>query len=386
MRAFLHLLLLLLTLVAFAFAQGPTSSGTATGATTTGGTKTAETTTAATTATGTTTSEESSATTTATSKTDSKSTDTATSSYRPSDLPTLAGASIPTITVPNLANAPFMQKSDYPEGTVFIAVGAILGLFAATILAWRGMLAWSLHRSVKKAAVAHSVTDSKTMRGPTSTLYNSKGNGTSYNPVSGGSALNLGDMKSNKASALEKTRMVPSEASLFFSPTADGPTRTHGANRSSAYLPSGYYNSGHRDSSAPRTHSALGTPRVPSHYFTPSPPESPGLPPTSRDGPPQEPRSPLGGSPYLYGQPFHGSHAMDRSSIHGTAGLGLSSSSLNLAAPRQGRTPSAYLEDLFEGSPGVRPGGGGTGTTASGSPYRQSARRHSRHRSSSSRR
>ncbi|KAK8168100.1 hypothetical protein BKA80DRAFT_56085 [Phyllosticta citrichinensis] len=377
MRAFLHSLLLLLTLVAFAFAQGPTSTGTtATGATTTGGTRTAETTTAATSATGTTTSEETSATRTATLKTDSKSTDTATSSYRPSDLPTLAGASIPTITVPNLANAPFMQKSDYPEGTVFIAVGAILGLFAATILAWRGMLAWSLHRSVKKAAVAHSVTDSKTMRGPTGTLYNGKGNGTSYNPVSGGSALNLGDMRSNKASGLEKTRMVPSEASLFFSPTADGPTRTNGANRSSAYLPSGYYNSGHRDSSAPRTHSALGTPRVPSHYFTPSPPESPGLPPTSRDGPPQEPRSPLGGSPYLYGQPFHGSH--------GTAGLGLSSSSLNLAAPRQGRTPSAYLEDLFEGSPVVPPGG--TGTTASGSPYRQSARRHSRHRSSSSRR
>ncbi|KAK8244131.1 hypothetical protein HDK90DRAFT_145498 [Phyllosticta capitalensis] len=383
MRALLYSLLLLLTLVAFAFAQGPTTSGaTATGATTTGGTKTAETTTAAASATGTTTSEEkSSATTTAASKTDSKSTDTATSSYRPSDLPTLAGASIPTVTVPNLANAPFMQKSNYPEGTVFIAVGGILGLFGATILAWRAMLAWSLHRSVKKAAVAHSITDSKTMRGPTSTMYSGKGNGGAYNAVSGGSALNLGEMRSTKPSALEKTRMVPSEASLFFSPTADGPTRTNGANRSSAYLPSGYYNSGHRD--APRTHSNLGTPRVPSHYFTPSPPESPGLPPTSRDGPPQEPRSPLGGSPFLYGQPFHGSsQGMDRSSMHhGNAGLGLSSSSLNLAAQPQGRTPSAYLEDLFEGSPRVPAGGGGA---ASGSPYRSGARRHSRHRSASS--
>ncbi|KAK6604486.1 hypothetical protein H4I95_06389 [Botrytis cinerea] len=79
-----------------------------------------------------------------------------------SALPTLAGAyTIPTAAVPPTSNAPFMKESSYPEGTVFIAVGAVLGFMALSVLVWRMMVAWALHRSVKRAARQPSHVDKK---------------------------------------------------------------------------------------------------------------------------------------------------------------------------------------------------------------------------------
>ncbi|KAI6869702.1 hypothetical protein KC338_g3374 [Hortaea werneckii] len=96
------------------------------------------------------------------------------------DLPTLAGAGVPELFIPYTAPAPFMQKSNYPEGTVFIAVGAVLAFLGACVLVWRGMVAWSINRSVKKAAMA-------SIRGASEKPSAFGGSSTSgYQPVGGG--------------------------------------------------------------------------------------------------------------------------------------------------------------------------------------------------------
>ncbi|EOD49325.1 hypothetical protein UCRNP2_3921 [Neofusicoccum parvum UCRNP2] len=401
MRAFLYALLLLLALVTLASAQSDatTTAAATTGtndATTTAAAETtadATTTAAATTDSDTASSDDSSATsastesaasTTAAATTtgDASSTtsasqttrssatttlgNTASSVRTKSDLPTLAGAGIPTVIVPDLSSAPFMQKSSYPEGTVFICVGAILGFLGMCILAWRAMIAYALHRSVKKAAMAQSMSDSKTMRGPGSTYGPG---GAMYNAVGHGSTLSLDHLKSphhgGPKSPLEKTRFAPSQSSLFFSPTADNPNRVSHyslpGNRSSTYLPAGYYAAG--NSTLSPTAGTFGNPRTRSmysqNYTGPSPPESPGLPPSSRDGPAHVPHSPLesrhpSGSynnalyPRPPGSRGNDSSAGARSSVAGTVAGGNSTSTLNLNAPPQGRAPSAYLEDLFE--------------------------------------
>ncbi|KAK7734445.1 hypothetical protein SLS57_000139 [Botryosphaeria dothidea] len=393
MRVFLYAFLLLLALVTLASAQDDTTTTAAatTGnndATTTSAAETtaeATSTAAATTASDTTASEESSATSrsaasttaAATTSDDASSTTSASSTTRSSatttlgntassvrslsSLPTLAGAGIPTVIVPDLSSAPFMQKSTYPEGTVFICVGAILGFLGFCILAWRAMIAYALHRSVKKAALAQSMSDSKTMRGPGSTYGPG---GAVYNAVGHGSTLSLDHLKSphgGPKSPLEKTRLAPSQSSLFFSPTADNPNRVShysmSGNRSSTYLPAGYYAAG--NSTLSPTANTFGNPRTRSmysqNYSGPSPPESPGLPPSSRDGPTHVPHSPLENRhpsgayyPRPPGSRGNDSSAGARSSVAGTVTGGHSTSTLNLTAPPQGRTPSAYLEDLFE--------------------------------------
>ncbi|KAL0254750.1 hypothetical protein SLS55_009274 [Diplodia seriata] len=385
MRA-LYALLLLLALVTLASAQDDATSAAA--ATTESAAATTSASRAATTDSGTTSSEDSSqsaasttaAATTATTDNASSSTsaasstrssatttlgNTASSVRSLTGLPTLAGAGIPTVIVPKLSSAPFMQKSTYPEGTVFICVGAILGFLGMCILAWRAIIAYALHRSVKKAAMAQSISDSKTMRGPGSTYGPG---GAMYNAVGHGSTLSLDHLKSSHGaskSPLEKTRFMPSQSSLFFSPTADNPNRAShysiSANRSSTYLPAGYYAAG--NSTLSPTANNFGNPRTRSmysqNYLGPSPPESPGLPPSSRDGPSHVPQSPLEArhlsSSYnnaVYPRPAgsrgNDSSAGGRSSVAGTVAGGNSTSTLNLTAAPQGRTPSAYLEDLFE--------------------------------------
>ncbi|PTB74382.1 hypothetical protein M440DRAFT_1403745 [Trichoderma longibrachiatum ATCC 18648] len=84
----------------------------------------------------------------------------------PTGLPTLTrGGAIPTYpppTVPPTKNAPFMQHSNAPDGTVFIAVGAILGAFGLGVLLWRIIVSFLLHRSVRRAALAQHEANSKT--------------------------------------------------------------------------------------------------------------------------------------------------------------------------------------------------------------------------------
>ncbi|KAL8732456.1 MAG: hypothetical protein Q9181_003939 [Wetmoreana brouardii] len=256
-----------------------------------------------------------------------------TSDNMPKGLPTRKGVKAPVPTVPPTADAPYMRKSNLPEGTVFIGVGAALAFIGLVVLAWRGLVAWSLHRSVRKAAIAPSIqytqlgdvkSRSKT---PGTTLY-SQGPGSTLShdrltvPSKGGS----------------KTHTARS--SLFFSPTAGAGMQTPG-NRGSGYLPAGYYAAGNAAAGGGAEMTRLGGrssfsgPGAQNHRHSrarstgPSPPETPSLL-SSR------------GAEVAYGRPS-------------TAGLSTqpSSSTLNASTAPQGRAPTAFLEDLFEGHSGA---------------------------------
>lgn len=188
----------------------------------------------------------------------------------PPRLPTLSntGVPVPTVTVPSNSNNPFMSQSKLPEGTVFIAVGAILGGVAAAVFAWHLALAFLHKRSLKKFANANNMgytatplmADNKDFYGNT---YGAQGYGAALAAGRGGSALPQ-DMKTTMDSSHDRSsRMINS--GLFFSPTAevmnsavnptnDSLTSTMGSTagvgiatnnrstpRASVYMPAGYY-------------------------------------------------------------------------------------------------------------------------------------------------
>ncbi|KAF1953962.1 hypothetical protein CC80DRAFT_418906 [Byssothecium circinans] len=285
-----------------------------------------------------------------------------------SDAPPIAGVGVPAIKVPDTAAAPYMQKSSLPDGTVFICVGALLAFLGAAVLAWRGLVAWSLHRSVKRAAMAQNMADLKAM-----SAVPGKKRGM-YNVVGASSTMSLdhlaaaptGTSRPPKPFASTNTSTPPKSTSLFFSPTAGGSTglRDSVVNRSSTYLPAGYYAAGNAQPAqgSPLTHVGGNHPghlstysvHSPGNRFSTrsgvSPPVSPSLPPSR--GYDRAPPSRDGMSIY------------NRNSV---ATLGVPSqqrgvyqnennsnpSQLSLNAPGGtnvpgGRAPSAYLEDLFE--------------------------------------
>ncbi|KAK5122467.1 hypothetical protein LTR85_004051 [Meristemomyces frigidus] len=331
-------------------------------------------TTAATTAASTTDSTASDATTTATdasSSTDtasfisSTSSGTATTTSGLTDLPTLAGAGIPTLVIPYTADAPFMQKSSYPEGTVFIAVGAVLAFLGACVLLWRAMVAWSINRSVKRSAMA-------SIRG--SEKNSTWGGSSGYQPAKGGlykdangSSLSLDALTSTGKPVKphfrehEIRRESTPPPGLFFSPTAQAGTGAH-TNRNSSYLPAGYYASPSAQAAGGAASTTIGgslAPYARNSAYAPSPPESPGLPPTSRGSGQNRGTSRDGLRPsrdgvgssrnsYLDGTPRQGHNSAlyaRPSSSSLMVGTGGGQSSDNLAGSR---APSAYLEDLFD--------------------------------------
>lgn len=282
-----------------------------------------------------------------------------------SDMPTISTPSagdtaIPTYpapSVPPTQNAPFMQVSTLPDGTVFICVGAILGAFALALLLWRAIIACLLHRSVEKAAMAqHLGNDKAAFPAPPAPFYKYTDQDSSQNVNSG-----RGVRRTTRGPVSSAT---PSQTNLFFSPTAGGGNRESvyrdtpnrdSSYRDSRFLPSGFYAAG---TSSPQNveghgHSqsismtnlrpdSRGHPRAVSSH---SPPESPGFGPQ---------RAPL--------------HRNN-----------MSSSSVNLNAPQGGRAPSAFLDDLLGENPEMFPPQGTTpdprtGTSNANHPYRQSGR------------
>ncbi|QSZ29812.1 hypothetical protein DSL72_004330 [Monilinia vaccinii-corymbosi] len=226
-----------------------------------------------------------------------------------SALPTLPGAfQIPTPTVPPTSNAPFMQESNYPEGTVFIAVGAVLGLMALAVLVWHMMIAWALHRSVKRAARQLNLVDQKQLfQAPQAPFYK-------YADKDSTLSLGIGGLggKSSKRRSTTGNR-APSRASLFFSPTALAGGNNPG-NRASSYLPAGYYAAGAAVPGAyPGDRQSINMSNLTSQGYA---------------------RHPIDRSPP--GSPDHGTH---------------SDSSASDFRPADGnvRAPSAYLDDLFDG-------------------------------------
>ncbi|EEA25814.1 hypothetical protein TMatcc_005950 [Talaromyces marneffei ATCC 18224] len=232
---------------------------------------------------------------------------------------------IPTATVPPTSNAPYMQQSSLPEGTVFIAVGAGLGFIGLSVLIWRAMVAWSINRSVRKAAYQQTKSNMKAaaVLRRSSRRKSHRRSGTSGRRRSRretrGTSMNMEKLSSRSDRQSHVSTKTPAtQSSLFFSPTA-GAGSHQSLNRTSTFLPAGYYAAGN---TAMGSHSQVNLGR--------SPPGTPSSPPT---------------------------HVLDvplnRTSHH----LGASTSSLNLNAPPQGRVPSAYLEDLFDNHPPTRPSG-----------------------------
>jgi len=272
-----------------------------------------------------------------------------------SDLPTIAGVGIPTQAVPWTAGAAFMQKSSYPEGTVFICVGAILGFLGIAVLAWRGLVAWSLHRSVQRTAYFSQQKNEKaTLVKPRPSRVSRVA---SYG-VGNGNTMSMDHLAKPFAAGSRPTSYVdghkpnPRDSNLFFSPTAGAGVHAHaGGDRrpASGYMPAGFYATSsvnipsntqlnapyppssshtHLPSLAGRPASQTGYPRP--HSYAPSPPGTP----TTRTADAGYPRT-------------------ANSSVVGGVGSAMdSASTLNLNAPggnaAGGRAPSAYLEDLFE--------------------------------------
>lgn len=235
------------------------------------------------------------------------------------------------------------------------------------MLAWRGLVAWSLHRSVKRAAMAQNLADIKAM-----SAVPGKKRGM-YNVVGANSTMSLDYLsaapigKSTKPFA-QAPGGSPSQSSLFFSPTAGAAGGAAGlrdsvANRSSNYLPAGYYASGNAAPAAGAqmtnvgghgnlSTNSLGTPgnRFSSRSGM-SPPDSPSLPPSRGNNYARAPPSRDGLSVYNRNSVATlGTPGNMRSGIYGQGNENLSQLSLNVPGGNAtgGRAPSTYLEDLFE--------------------------------------
>lgn len=293
------------------------------------------------------------------------------------DAPTLAGVGIPSLVIPYTAGAPFMRKSGLPEGTFFIAVGAVLAFLGACVLLWRGMVAWSINRSVKRTALASMQLNEKQPRSGLnwrSTSGNSgynrvstAGRGSFYKDAGAMSAVSLdnltatGKQKPHLNTAVSERHVSGGNAppaNLFFSPTAHATQNRDSMRRSSGYMPSGYYASPAAAQAAggmPSTtigglapgHGNSNRYSATSNQSGYSPPSSPGLPPQSRGSTIAPPRSRDG----LRGPPSRDGLGSNRNSayMHGqpsTSSLMVGSNSVSDLA--SSRAPSAYLEELFD--------------------------------------
>ncbi|KAF3771276.1 hypothetical protein M406DRAFT_354754 [Cryphonectria parasitica EP155] len=250
-----------------------------------------------------------------------------------------------------------MQTSTMPDGTVFIAVGAILGAFGLAILLWRAIIACLLHRSVEKAAMAQHLANDKTpFPTPPAPFYK-------YTDHESGSAQNVGSgrgvRRTNRGPVPSAT---PSQTNLFFSPTAvaganprdstyrDAPNR-NSTYRDSRFLPAGFYAAG--QSSSPHNVDGGDGSSISLN----------NLRPDSRGHAHRLSAQPLTESPDFGPQ---------------RSPMGHSTSSVNLNAPAGGRAPSAYLDDLLAENPEMFPPSGSTPTPTNAThpnhPYRQSGR------------
>ncbi|OJJ66707.1 hypothetical protein ASPBRDRAFT_48656 [Aspergillus brasiliensis CBS 101740] len=325
----LFLLFIIVFVAQVSVAQDSTTDGSTTTAATTADTSS--------TTDSTTTSSDDSTTTSAATTTDSSSSSTtdATSTSTDSSSSSSSTSGYPIVTVPPTADAPYMQKSKIPEGTLFIVVGAVLGAIGFAILAWRALVAWSVNRSVRQAAMVRSSETKgllRTKKRRSRSRRSTSGPGVTLEKLGGGGHQHH-HRHSHRHHKSPSTKTPSSNSALFFSPTA-GMHRSSSSNRRSAYLPAGYYNTG--SAAPPRTHearfSAADLPGMgpQTQGYTraksaPSPPESPGLSPAANE-----------------------QDTMPRRSVRRSRAEDPSTSSVNLSSPPQGRTPSAYLEDLFD--------------------------------------
>ncbi|RMJ26156.1 hypothetical protein PHISP_02952 [Aspergillus sp. HF37] len=271
-----------------------------------------------------------------------------------------------------------MQKTSVPEGTVFIAVGVVLGVIGLSVLAWRALVAWSVNRSVRRAALMHQRHHHRRGSSESKGLLRSKHRRRKRSSSSRGLSLekmskdsgrrgSRGDRGGGGGGGVRAAPTVPavpaiptttsasaakiptSSSGLFFSPTAvraglHGSSSAAagagtGGNRSSGYLPAGYYAAAGSVAGGSTTN-ITNTTTTPGHSAAYLPTSISGLGPQAhgytrtRSSGPSPPGSPV--SPFV--------HDPSRHSL-----AGASTSTLNLASQAsQVRAPSTYLEDLFE--------------------------------------
>ncbi|KAL5615527.1 hypothetical protein BROUX41_005572 [Berkeleyomyces rouxiae] len=254
-------------------------------------------------------------------------------------LPTLTNTaaipSYPAASVPPTSEAPFMHRSSAPDGTVFIAVGAILGTFALAVLLWRGIVACMLHRSVERAARAQALSNDKSAYPipPAAPFYKYTDHDSSpslaaRNPEGSAAANGRGVRRTTRGPIPSGT---PSMTNLFYSPTA-APSAGLNANRESRFLPAGFYASS--NSPAPPVGFAQGSTSVGQSISMSN------LHPDARN----YSRSNLVAEPSPENSPHFAPQRRN-----------MSSSTLNLNRPSSVRAPSAYLDDLLDENPHMFP-------------------------------
>lgn len=255
-------------------------------------------------------------------------------------LPTLPGSySYPPPAVPDTRNAPFMRQSTLPQGTFFIIVGSILAFIGVAVLVWRAVVACLLHRSVKRAALAQHLANDKA---------GIPGAGPAGNPApfykytDQNSAGSLGAINAPAGRGVRRTTRGPvssstlSQTNLFFSPTAPGGAQA--GNRSSTFLPSGFYAAGQgaQQGSRQSIHNSISMTDLRPDSRGMGRPDSRGLArPESRGlGRPAE-------SPGLVPRPEQRRN--------------ISTNSVSMARPASQRAPSMFLDDLLDDMPGQFP-------------------------------
>lgn len=263
--------------------------------------------------------------------------------------PTIYGVGVPPLIVPDTSGAPFMHKSDLPEGFVFIAVGAILAFLGLCVLAWRGLVAWSLHRSVKRTASDRFMSEKKSSYGAStnySSVYHSADVSLEHLTTKDTAYKERGGQhrRSRSHSKPQRTSRQPPSSSLFFSPTSGAGQGA--ANRISSYLPAGYYASSGSNPAAGSSIANFGGPPAAGYGrldANTSPPTTPG--PRARSGPQSRPQS-------GYERRYDRSTSHDRLDVprreHRRKGNNLRNSTNESIA----RAPSAMLDDLFDNHSG----------------------------------
>lgn len=208
-------------------------------------------------------------------------------------LPGITQTNVPTyqVVIPNVADNPFLQKSNYPDGTVFIIVGSCLAGLALIVIGWRTAYIWCLHRQTKERRKLQNYSEMGEQRPFTAVNGTTLNGGISNNPFTRDISMeNLrpGDRRSqtslfsrpstgkpatNPTRPLSTADPITPSSVQFYSPsahsggTAAAALGTQPADRSSSYLPAGYYL---RDASSPANVSSA-TPTSPRQmYATPA--------------------------------------------------------------------------------------------------------------------
>lgn len=197
------------------------------------------------------------------------------------------------VIIPNMVGNPYLQTSNYPDGTVFIIVGSCLAGIALILIGWRVVYSYLLRRQTQQTRKTTTYPEMNEQRPYTGT------NGSPKHFTSAPfaprdismdylkPATNPGDRRSVVSSFSNRpstgrpptgaTRppsavgnpIVPgSSSSMFYSPSAHpgGMTAaalgTQASDRNSAYLPAGYYLRDGNQTTSPRQ--GINTPSSPS--------------------------------------------------------------------------------------------------------------------------